>query len=79
MLCEWIRTEHQRLHIVEEWPASTHKDAVITAIHSTLASLLRDLPIPPICAICSAGGRPTLIFSSRQTLSFHTEYVDVAA
>jgi hypothetical protein len=36
---QWIASEHHRLHTVEAWPDSPHKDATLRAIHSTLASL----------------------------------------
>lgn len=41
---QWFNTEHHRLHVVEEWPDSPHKQAALAAIRSKLASLARDLP-----------------------------------
>ena len=39
---QWIASEHHRLHTVEGWPDSPHKEATLQAIYSTLASLERD-------------------------------------
>jgi hypothetical protein len=39
---EWIAVEHYRLHLVENWPPSAHRDATLAAIHSSLASLDRN-------------------------------------
>lgn len=41
---QWFKTEHHRLHIIEEWPDSPHKEAALAAIRSKLASLARNLP-----------------------------------
>jgi len=41
---QWFKTEHHRLHVVEEWPESPQKQAALAAIRSTLASLARNLP-----------------------------------
>jgi hypothetical protein len=54
MYSQWLRTEHDRLHIVEQWPDSPHKLAVLTAIRSSLASLIRKVPsaVSLECEIC---------------------------
>ena len=52
---EWLATEHYRLHRVEEWPDSPHKEAALGAIRSSLASLERNLPADisgPRCEVC---------------------------
>jgi hypothetical protein len=38
---EWLASEHQRLHNVEQWADSPRKQAVLGAIQSTLDSLSR--------------------------------------
>lgn len=38
---EWLASEHQRLHDVEQWPDSPRKQAVLGAIQSTLDSIAR--------------------------------------
>ena len=48
---QWIRMEHYRLHGVEEWPDSSHKDATLISIRSALqrletASTELDRPLP---------------------------------
>jgi hypothetical protein len=54
MYSQWLKTEHDRLHIVEQWPDGPHKLAVLTAIRSSLASLIRKLPsaVSLDCEIC---------------------------
>ena len=37
---QWLQAEHDRLHIVEDWPESAYKRATIAAIHSAMRSLL---------------------------------------
>jgi hypothetical protein len=37
----WLASEHYRLHLIEQWPESPRKQAVIEAIQSTLDSLSR--------------------------------------
>ncbi len=54
---QWIASEHHRLHTVEGWPDSPHKEATLRAIHSTLASLRSDQSITPGCPICSSRRR----------------------
>lgn len=52
---QWFKTEHHRLHIIEEWPDSPHKEAALAAIRSKLASLARNLPSNPHplhCEVC---------------------------
>jgi hypothetical protein len=41
-IAAWLACEHYRLHVVEQWPDSPRKQAVIEAIQSTLDSLSRD-------------------------------------
>jgi len=41
---QWFKTEHHRLHVIEEWPDSPQKQAALAAVHSKLASLARNLP-----------------------------------
>jgi hypothetical protein len=40
MLTYWIAQEYYRLQVVEQWPHSSHKVALLAAIHSTLESLV---------------------------------------
>ena len=52
---QWIAAEHYRLHTVEEWPDSPHKDATLRAIYSSIASLGQDPSINaefPGCEVC---------------------------
>ena len=39
MNSQWLKTEHDRLHIVELWPEGPHKQAALAAIWSKIASL----------------------------------------
>lgn len=57
---EWIAMEHYRLHTVEAWPESPHKEVLLAAIDSALAGLLRD-PMavrPAHCSVCGSRGTP---------------------
>ena len=62
---QWLRTEHHRLHVIEDWPDSPHKQAALAAIRSKLASLARNLP-PELhwqdCEICLNRRSPVLAF-----------------
>jgi len=50
---QWIAAEHHRLHTVESWPDSPHKEATLLAIHSKLASLAQDHGAStPSCEVC---------------------------
>ena len=68
-MAQWMKVEHYRLHAVEEWPDSPHKQAVLAAIHSALKRLQADLPSrfqPPQCIVCSSrrAGSAVLQFPS---------------
>ena len=55
MNSQWLKTEHHRLHVVEEWPDGPHKEAALSAIRSKLASLARDVSPETrvrVCEIC---------------------------
>ena len=54
MISEWIAIEHYRLHLVENWPHSAHKEATLAAIHSTLAGLDRNWRVTArqTCMMC---------------------------
>jgi len=43
MNSQWLKTEHDRLHIVELWPDGPHKQAALAAIRSKIASLAQTL------------------------------------
>jgi hypothetical protein len=52
---QWLTTEHNRLHVVEEWPDGPMKDAALRAIRSSLESLMRIVPehmTLPVCETC---------------------------
>jgi hypothetical protein len=36
---QWLAVEHDRLHVVEEWPDGPRKQAALAAIHSKIESL----------------------------------------
>jgi hypothetical protein len=57
MLSHWIAVEHYRLHLIERWPDSPHKEPTLEAVYSTLASLGQDPRSPtvsPECVVCRA-------------------------
>jgi len=51
---QWIKLEHSRLHRVEEWPQSAHKDAVLASIHATLTRLERANAEFTPCTVCAS-------------------------
>ena len=54
MYSQWLKTEHDRLHVIEQWPDGPHKLAVLKAIRSSLESLIRKVPstVGLDCEIC---------------------------
>jgi hypothetical protein len=44
MHSQWLKTEHDRLHIIESWPDGSLKEAALAAIQSKLASFARNAP-----------------------------------
>jgi hypothetical protein len=70
MHAEWIATEHHRLHLIEEWPESPRKAVALSAIQSSLQSLLQNhQPDDPLatCEICVSrkGATSELAFSKK--------------
>ena len=73
-IAQWMKMEHYRLHVVEEWPDSPHKKAVLAAIRSTLGRLQTDLPSGfelPRCIVCSSrrAGSAVLEFPSASQIA----------
>jgi len=56
MLSQWLTMEHNRMHVVEQWPEGPHKEAALRAIQSSLASLVRaasrDQGLVCLCEVC---------------------------
>jgi hypothetical protein len=78
---EWIAMEHHRLHLIEEWPDSPHKEAALAAIRSTLESLLRTHRVGdlPACEVClSRPNGPTLV-DFPQSFQIEQDRTDLAA
>ena len=54
---QWIRMEHYRLHCVEEWRDSSHKDAALMSIRSALQRLETASTAavePAQCMVCAS-------------------------
>jgi hypothetical protein len=67
MLSQWVAVEHYRLHLVERWPDSPHKEATLAAIYSTLASLRQDSRSASAsleCVVCRARRAVIVEFSN---------------
>ena len=67
MLSNWIAAEHYRLHLVERWPDSPHKQATLAAVYSTLASLEQDsrsAAASQECVVCRARRAAVVEFQS---------------
>jgi hypothetical protein len=58
-LGQWIKVEHYRLHSVQRWADSPHKQAVLAGIRSALERLQAALPVP-------AGSLPCMVCASRR-------------
>lgn len=69
---QWIRMEHYRLHCVEEWPDSSHKDATLISIRSALQRLetAATAAVEPVqCVVCASRKTKSVVFQmpSRST------------
>ena len=54
---QWIRMEHYRLHCVEKWHDSSHKDATLISIRSALQRLETASTAavePAQCMVCAS-------------------------
>jgi len=59
-----IKMEHYRLHCAERWPGSDYREAVLTAIRSTLNTLEAASLAPveqPRCMVCGSLRTPALM------------------
>ncbi len=56
MHTEWLAAEHYRLHLMEQWPEGSMKEAGLNAARSALGSLARSLPTGSsyVCPICAS-------------------------
>jgi hypothetical protein len=52
MYAEWIAAEHHRLHLIEEWPDGPRKEVALSAIQSSLQSLLQNHQPDGLLAAC---------------------------
>jgi hypothetical protein len=78
---EWIAMEHQRLHLVEEWPDGPHKQAALAAIHSALEGLLRthragDLPV---CEVCLSRPNAPAVVDFPESFQIEQDRTELAA
>ncbi|HUA19679.1 MAG TPA: hypothetical protein VMB25_13110 [Bryobacteraceae bacterium] len=75
MFREWLNQEHQRLHIVEEWPDGPQKEAALGSIRSKLKSLLihrGEENVPP-CLVCQNRKLPTFVTPDAKKFQIETE------
>ena len=72
MYAEWVAAEHHRLHVVEEWPEGPHKEVALSAIQSSLHSLLQnhqtDGPLAT-CEICLSRKKATVKLEFSESLT----------
>lgn len=63
-LGQWIRVEHHRLHSVERWADSPHKQAVLAGIRSALERL-QAASLSPVgslpCMVCVSKRREAVV------------------
>ena len=63
-LGQWMKVEHYRLHCVERWADSPHKQAVLAGIHSALDRLQAASPSPAgslSCMVCASRRREAVV------------------
>lgn len=66
MNSQWMNMEHYRLHCVEQWPDSPHKDATLAGIRTALERLSwgpRGMDVAQHCSICLSRKRPATVLS----------------
>jgi hypothetical protein len=76
MRLQWLSMEHYRLHIVEEWPDGSYKEATLAAIHSTIKRTGQN-SLGPIgvaeCTICLSRRKTSELLEFPQRLGSHRE------
>jgi hypothetical protein len=77
MLEQWVSVEHNRLHCVERWPESPHKQAVLAAIHSALQGLAGGSAL--LCSICVGRKREAGILAFPRQASRSFDAANLAA
>jgi len=63
-LMQQLKMEHYRLHCVEAWPDSPHKQTTLAGIHSGLERLQAALTAPvslSLCMVCAARRRESTV------------------
>jgi hypothetical protein len=75
-----MQVEHYRLHLVEGWPDSPHKQAVLSAIRSTLERLKAASPAcVPMCLVCASRRREAAVLQFPSPSQVRPGIVRVAA
>ena len=67
----WLAAEHYRLHVIEKWPNGPRKEALLSAVRSTLESLLRTAGADGStfrCSICAAEKQRVAVLKYRHRL-----------
>jgi hypothetical protein len=62
MYAEWVAAEHYRVHVIDEWRDGPRKAVALSAIHSSLQSLLQNHQpdgLLAACEICLSRGCTT--------------------
>jgi hypothetical protein len=77
MLTYWIAQEYYRLQVVEQWPHSSHKVALLAAIHSKLESLVDRQPTSIRSAY--SGREQTLAMPPWEPVQFRDDPIGRAA
>jgi hypothetical protein len=60
ILNEWLGVEHNRIHVMELWPAGPRKVAGLAAARSAIGSLVRTMPTGSSFACGTCAGRTQL-------------------
>jgi hypothetical protein len=74
--------EHHRLHCAERWPESDYREAVLSAVHSTLKSLeaiSSMLVEQPRCIVCASLQKPAIVLELPSRSQGHPTITRLAA
>jgi hypothetical protein len=60
---EWLAAEHYRMHLMEDWPEGSLKEAGLTAARSAMEVLVRTMPpgCTYVCGICARKRHPIAV------------------
>lgn len=75
MNAAWLANEHSRIHLIEQWPDGTRKEAALAAARSALESLLQSAGSNRSsfhCMVCGACRGGFSIVAPTRVQHFHS-------